>query len=118
MSQTSHLGLAATVRSVETGHDPTLASQVRKVLLRLAKYESDLAADEAAHVPYWEPCPSSVSGRRAAAQALLREADALVAAARPVDAHDVGGNATCAWEANQRLSGPANRQSGLDSQIE
>ena len=69
------------MRSVESGEDPAaLASQVRKVLLRLARLENEQAADEAAHIPYWEPCPPSVSGRRAAARALLQEADALLAA--------------------------------------
>ncbi len=33
---------------------------VRAVLLKLAKQQEDLAAEEAAKVPYWTPCPHSV----------------------------------------------------------
>jgi hypothetical protein len=57
-----------------------LAASVRLALLKLARYEDELAATEAARVPYWEPHPPSVLGHRTAAQALRAEADALVAA--------------------------------------
>jgi len=50
---------------------------LRRELIRLAKLEDDRAADEAARVPYWSPCPSSVEGHRAAALALRRDADAI-----------------------------------------
>lgn len=49
-------------------------------LRRLAKAEDDRAAAEAAEVPYWIPCPSSVLGARAAAQALRADAERLDAA--------------------------------------
>lgn len=57
-----------------------LAASVRLALLRIARYEDELAAAEAAKVPYWEPHPPSVLGHRTAAQALRAEADSLVAA--------------------------------------
>jgi hypothetical protein len=41
-------------------------------LLGLASQHDASAAAEAARVPYWAPCPSTVAGHRAAA-ALLRE---------------------------------------------
>ncbi len=56
-----------------------VAAAVRQELLRLARLEDQLAADEAATVPYWAPCPTSVVGHRAAAQALRQEADQLAA---------------------------------------
>lgn len=46
-------------------------------LFELARREEALAAAEAACVPYWEPCPSSVDGHRAAADALRSEAESL-----------------------------------------
>src|SRR5439155_23421751 len=51
--------------------------QVRQVLLELARREDDLAAREAASLPYWSPCPPSIAGHRAAAVALRCEADQL-----------------------------------------
>ena len=48
---------------------------VRVILLKLAKHQDDLAAQDAAEVPYWTPCPPSVLGRRAAAEALRAQAD-------------------------------------------
>ena len=57
-----------------------LAATVRLALLRLARHEDELAATEAAKVPYWEPHPPSVLGHRTAAQALRDEADSLLAA--------------------------------------
>jgi hypothetical protein len=64
-----------------TGRHEALPREVLSILrgelLRLAKREDDLAADEAAAVPYWSPYPASVDGHRAAAAALRREADQL-----------------------------------------
>ncbi len=48
---------------------------VRALLLKLAKQQDDLAAEEAAKVPYWTPCPPTVVGRRAAADVLRAQAD-------------------------------------------
>jgi len=45
---------------------------VRAQLLKLAASETDLAATEAAAIPYWGPTPSSVAGHRAAAAAAQR----------------------------------------------
>ncbi len=53
---------------------------IRQILLDLARHEDDLAATEAAAVPYWAPHPPSVVGHRAAAQALRCEADRFVEA--------------------------------------
>lgn len=57
---------------------PDLAVRLRRELLRLAHHEDELAADEAAKVPYWAPHPSSISGHRAAAKVLRADADQLV----------------------------------------
>jgi hypothetical protein len=48
---------------------------VRRTLLELAKLEDDRAADEAATVPYWRPCPTSVEAHRLAAEVLRAAAD-------------------------------------------
>jgi hypothetical protein len=53
---------------------------VRAILLKLAKHQEDLAAQEAAGVPYWTPCPPSVLGHRAAAEALRVQADEFLTA--------------------------------------
>lgn len=55
--------------------DPALAAVLRQTLLRLAALEDAQAADEASRVAYWEPCPASVLGHRAAARALRADAD-------------------------------------------
>ncbi len=52
---------------------------MRSLLLELARREDDLAAREAATIPYWAPCPESVVGRRRAAAVLRAEADAFLA---------------------------------------
>jgi hypothetical protein len=52
-----------------------VAATLRQELLRLAAFEEDLAAAEAANAPYWSPCPASVVGHRAAARALRDDAD-------------------------------------------
>ncbi len=58
----------------------TMTSELRSVLLELARRQEELAAHEAAATPYWTPCPSSVLGRRSAAAVLRAEADHLVTA--------------------------------------
>ena len=60
-----------------TLEDTALSRALRRELLRLARVEEDLAADEAARVPYWASCPPSVHGHRAAALALRADADRL-----------------------------------------
>ena len=57
-----------------------IISELRSVLLKLARRQDDLAADEAAATPYWAPCPPSVLGRRSAAAVLRAEADLLLTA--------------------------------------
>ena len=57
-----------------------ITSELRSVLLKLARRQDDLAADEAAATPYWAPCPPSVLGRRSAAAVLRAEADLLLTA--------------------------------------
>ena len=58
----------------------TIAVPLRQILLRLARHEEDLAAIRAAAVSYWAPSPPSVSGHRAAAEALRSEADRFLQA--------------------------------------
>lgn len=58
-----------------------VATVLRRELLRLARVEEELAAQEAGNVAYWEPCPVSVLGHRAAADALRAEAEAITSAA-------------------------------------
>jgi hypothetical protein len=53
---------------------PTL----RHTLLELARVEDDCAAAEAAAVPYWSPCPSSVQAHRIAATVLRAAADSFL----------------------------------------
>jgi len=55
--------------------DARVAFALRRELLRLATLEDDLAACEAAQLPYWSPFPASVAGHRAAARALREDAD-------------------------------------------
>jgi hypothetical protein len=43
---------------------------VRQLLLQLARREEELAAEEAAVLPYWRTCVPSVEGHRVAAAAL------------------------------------------------
>jgi hypothetical protein len=56
-----------------------IAAAVRHELLRLARAEDQLAATEAAKVRYWEPCPPSIQGHRAAAAVLRANADRVAA---------------------------------------
>jgi hypothetical protein len=60
--------------------DAAMTSELRSVLLELARRQEELAAHEAAATPYWTPCPSSVLGRRSAAAVLRAEADHLLTA--------------------------------------
>jgi hypothetical protein len=57
-----------------------LTSELRSVLLELARRQDDLAAHQAAASPYRAPCPSSVLGCRSAVAVLRAEADHLVTA--------------------------------------
>ncbi|GAA3649724.1 hypothetical protein GCM10022237_06820 [Nocardioides ginsengisoli] len=50
------------------------AANLGATLLRLARREEELAADEAAAIPYWSSCPLSVVVHRAAAALLRAEA--------------------------------------------
>lgn len=61
----------------EDALDADTASAVRRVLLRLASDQEQAAADEAAHVQYWQACPESVIGSRAAAAALRSAAESM-----------------------------------------
>ena len=60
-------------------HTPDSApiTQLRSILLELARRQDNLAADELAAVPDWSPCPTSVLGHRSAAHGLRAEADTL-----------------------------------------
>jgi len=51
-------------------------------LVLLARHEDDVAAREAARVPYWAARPSSVDGHRAAARALRADLERLEAESR------------------------------------
>jgi hypothetical protein len=73
--------MAMSDTETDTGNDrEVLAAVVRRALLRLAAREDNLAAAEAALVPYWAPHPPSVLGHRTAAAALRSEADQLLTA--------------------------------------
>jgi hypothetical protein len=50
---------------------------VRNELLRLARFEDALAAQEAESVPYWATYPDSVQCHRMAAVALRADAEAV-----------------------------------------
>ncbi|VXB32828.1 hypothetical protein [Nocardioides sp. AX2bis] len=60
-------------------HDLTVLVRrhLRTELLRLARAEEDTAADVAATVRYWQPCPDSVAGHRECAAVLRLAADAV-----------------------------------------
>ena len=73
MPTTTFTHNSSTELSIEVAH------AVRRELLRLAYAEDQQAATEAAKVAYWEPCPASVSGHRAAAAALRATADLIAA---------------------------------------
>jgi hypothetical protein len=63
--------------SVPAGLTDVLCRELRE----LARLEEDLAAAEAACVPYWVSCPPSVYARRAAADVLRRQAESISHAA-------------------------------------
>lgn len=58
-----------------------LTGALCEALFELARREDELAAAEAAGLPYWEPCPPSVYGHRAAAEALRSEAASIAGVA-------------------------------------
>ena len=53
----------------------TLSARLRRILFQLAKEQDELAAREAAAVPYWRPYAGTVLAHRAAAAALRDRAD-------------------------------------------
>jgi len=57
--------------------DVDIARVLRRLLLSLANEQDSAAAEEAAQVPYWKPCPHSVIGIRLAARVLREAAEAL-----------------------------------------
>jgi hypothetical protein len=63
---------------MNTTTDTATATRLRSLLLQLARHQDDLASDEAAATPYWEPQPPSVLGHRSAADALRSQADLLL----------------------------------------
>ena len=62
----------------------TLSDSLRRELLRLAKTEEDIAADEAATVLYWAPSPASILGHRIDASVLRSFADQVSGTPTPV----------------------------------
>lgn len=63
---------------MNTAEPVIVGQQLRRILLTLAQREDDLAAVEAASVPYWAPSPETVLGHRTAARLLRAEADRLL----------------------------------------
>jgi hypothetical protein len=63
-----------------TAIDTEAAARLRSQLLVLARHQDDLADDEAAATPYWQPRPDTIHARRLAAEALRAEADLLLTA--------------------------------------
>jgi hypothetical protein len=61
--------------------DCEVARRLRRVLARLASEQETAAAQLAAVVPYWKPCPDSVIGFRAAARVLREAAESFSGAA-------------------------------------
>jgi hypothetical protein len=55
-----------------------LHAALRQELLRLARHEEDIAADEAERVHYWETTPVTVTVHRQCAVALRAAADELL----------------------------------------
>lgn len=72
-------GESAMQHLIDIGHET--ATQLRILLLDMARHQDDLAADEAASTPYWQPHPMTVHGHRSAADALRAEADLLIGGA-------------------------------------
>jgi len=69
------------METISNSASAELVGTLCQALFELARREDALAAAEAASVPYWEPCPSSVDGHRAAAEALRSEAELISHAA-------------------------------------
>lgn len=67
------------------GISEDVSRHMRALLFALAHREDERAAAEAAATPYWSPCPASVVGHRAAADALRILADRFLIAAGPGD---------------------------------
>ncbi len=65
---------------VDSSVATTMSAALRSRLLELARRQDELAAQEAATTPYWKPQPSTVHGRRSAANALRADADRLLRA--------------------------------------
>jgi hypothetical protein len=66
----------------ESGKSPELMAALCHELVLLARHEDDVAAREAARIPYWAACPPSVDGHRAAARALRADLERLEAESR------------------------------------
>lgn len=64
------------------GSSTALAVQLRRHLHGLARHDDQCAADGAAALPYWVPCPTSVRAHRVVALALRERADQLLDGAR------------------------------------
>jgi hypothetical protein len=67
--------MSTSLSSTATATTPDTATAVRRELLRLAREEEDMAAAEAAAVPYWSRCPATVQGHRLASAILRADAD-------------------------------------------
>lgn len=65
-----------------TSGSEELLTAVCRELVAIAHREEERAATEAAHTPYWQPCPTSVLAHRQAAVALRESALQLELEAR------------------------------------
>lgn len=54
-----------------------LTDAICQALIELARKEDELAAAEAARLPYWAVCTPSMEGHHAAAEALRAEAESM-----------------------------------------
>jgi hypothetical protein len=70
------------IRTSERTKSVELITALCRELMTLAKHEDDAAAAEASRIPYWDPCPPSVDGHRAAARVLRAEVERLEAETR------------------------------------
>ena len=70
------------IRNSERTKSVDLITALCRELVALAKHEDDVAAAEASRIPYWDPCPPSVDGHRAAARVLRAEVERLEAETR------------------------------------
>ena len=78
---TSHLEVDMSIIN-QSAKSPELMAALCHELVVLARHEDDVAATEAARVPYWAPFPPSVAGHRAAARALRADLQRLEAQCR------------------------------------